>query len=245
MKILIAIDDTDNAESKGTGFRARELASIIQNHKLGRVIGVTRHQLFVHENIPYTSHNSSACIAVHSDEKHLNEIITISAKYLVENAAPGSDAGLCVCPEATITAEILDFARCAKSEVLTMGLAKDLANKTGIFLEGYTGTKQGIIGSLAAVGLHAAGNDGRFLLAKGMREIFGIYSASEILNITGVEKIKSTDNKIILNFEKILLTEWWRPVLQDKLAVLYVESVNDNNYEYRVISKEHIKILSN
>jgi len=141
--------------------------------------------------------------------------------------------------------ELFDFAKRAKSEVLTMDMAKDLANKMGVFLEGYTGTKQGIIGSLAAVGLHAAGNDGRFLLTKGMREVFGIYTAQEILNITGVEKIKTTDNKIILNFEKILLTEWWRPVLQDKLAVLYVEPVNDNNYEYRVISKEHIKILSN
>jgi len=245
MKIFIAIDDTDNAESKGTGFRARELASIIQNHQLGQLIGVTRHQLFVHETIPYTSHNSSACIAVNSDVINLNEIISVSAKYLIENAAPGSDAGLCVCPETNVMEELFDFAKRAKSEVLTMDMAKDLANKMGVFLEGYTGTKQGIIGSLAAVGLHAAGNDGRFLLTKGMREVFGIYTAQEILNITGVEKIKTTDNKIILNFEKILLTEWWRPVLQDKLAVLYVEPVNDNNYEYRVISKEHIKILSN
>jgi hypothetical protein len=66
MKILVAIDDTDNLESKGTGFRARELAALLHQNDFGHIIGVTRHQLFVHTNIPYTSHNSSACIAMES-----------------------------------------------------------------------------------------------------------------------------------------------------------------------------------
>jgi len=71
MKIFIAIDDTDNLESRGTGFRARELAGLLQKEKCGQIIGVTRHQLFVNENIPYTSHNSSACISLESSlEKH-------------------------------------------------------------------------------------------------------------------------------------------------------------------------------
>ena len=245
MRVFVAIDDTDNLESKGTGFRARELAGIFQKENLGKIIGVTRHQLFVDENIPYTSHNSSACIVMNSEESKLEKIIDISAKYLIENAAEGSDAGLCVCTEKNITDELISYAKQAKYEVLTMDIARELAHKLNIFLEGYTGTKQGIIGSLAAVGLHADGNDGRFLLAKGMREIFGTHTAKEILEITGVEKIKSTDNKILFNFEKILLTEWWRPVLQDKSAVLYVEPVNDVDYEYRVISKEHIKNISN
>lgn len=245
MKIFIAIDDTDNSESKGTGFRARELAALLQKSHCGQIIGVTRHQLYVHENIPYTSHNSSACIALISDESKSEEIIKISAKYLVENSAIGSDAGLCVCTENKITAELTSYAKSAKSEVLTMEMARELAKSHDIFLEGYTGTKQGIIGSLAAVGLHADGNDGRFLLAKGMREIFGVHNATKILNITGVQEIKTIDNKILFNFEKILLTEWWRPVLQNKKAVLYVETVKNDEYDYRVISKDNIKNISN
>ena len=66
MKIFIAIDDTDNLESKGTGFRARELAALLQMNHCGQIIGVTRHQLFFNEQIPYTSHNSSACISLES-----------------------------------------------------------------------------------------------------------------------------------------------------------------------------------
>lgn len=245
MKIFVAIDDTDNAESRGTGFRARELVGMLQKEGIGSILGITRYQLFVHENIPYTSHNSSACIVLDSEENKQLQIIDISAKYLVDNAAEGSDAGLCVCTEDKITDALISYAKSAKCEVLTMGLARELADKGRIFLEGYTGTKQGIIGSLAAVGLRADGNDGRFLQVKGMRELFGTFSAQEILEMTGVEKIRCTDNKILFNFEKILLTEWWRPILRDKQAVLYVEPINDEKYEYSVISKERIKNISN
>ena len=245
MKIFVAIDDTDNLESKGTGFRARELAGLLQQNGCGQVVGVTRHQLFFNEQIPYTSHNSSACIALDSAIEKCPQIIEISARYLQENAAEGSDAGLCVCPESKVTESLMHYAVSAKSEVLTMDMARNLAAQLGIFLEGYTGTRQGIIGSLAAVGLHAAGNDGRYLLAKGMREIFGTHTAAEILKNTGVEKIKSLDNEIFYTFEKILLTEWWRPILKDSQAILYVEPANNEEYEYRVISKELIKDLSN
>ncbi|MEI6852761.1 MAG: hypothetical protein WCL06_07945 [Bacteroidota bacterium] len=245
MRIFVAIDDTDNLESKGTGFRSRELAALLQKNGCGSIIGVTRHQLYVHENIPYTSHNSSACISLESSPEHVDKIIELSAAYLLENAAQGSDAGLCVCPEDKVTDELKQYATRAKKEVLTMDMARELSKKCGIFLEGYTGTKQGIIGSLAAVGLHSAGNDGRFLLAKGMREIFGRYTAEEILKITGVQAIKTLDNKNLFTFETVLLTEWWRPVLKDSQAVLYVEPINNVANEYTVISKDLIKNISN
>jgi len=60
-----------------------------------------------------------------------------------------------------------------------------------------------------------------------------------------VEKIKTTENQILFNFEKILLTEWWRPVLLQNHAVLFVEPVKDKDYEYIVISKDRIKSISN
>ena len=245
MKIFVAIDDTDNLESKGTGFRARELAALLQKNDCGQIIGVTRHQLFFNEQIPYTSHNSSACIALNSQMDSYDKIIELSAQYLIDNAAEGSDAGLCICPENKVTPELMDYAVRAKYEVLTMDMAINLAKKYNIFLEGYTGTRQGIIGSLAAVGLHAGGNDGRFLLTKGMREVFGKYTAEEILKITGVEVIKALDKEKNFTFEPILLTEWWRPVLQDSKAVLYVEPINNEENEYRVISKDLIKNISN
>ena len=43
--VYIGIDDTDNLETRGTGFRARQLIERLQECRLGEGIGVTRHQL--------------------------------------------------------------------------------------------------------------------------------------------------------------------------------------------------------
>ena len=129
--------------------------------------------------------------------------------------------------------------------MITQKEARDVAAKANVFLEGYTGTKGGIIGSLAAVGLSKAGNDGRFLLAKGMRQVIGIYKASEILDITGVEIIKTTDNTEISPDTTILLQEWWRPVLQNHKATLLIEKSKEHeNHEWQVVSKDYIKRIS-
>ena len=71
MRCLIGIDDTDNLESRGTGFRARQLGGRLAEAGLGKVRGITRHQLFVHPSIPYTSHNSSACLDVDLDDARI------------------------------------------------------------------------------------------------------------------------------------------------------------------------------
>ena len=60
--LLIGIDDTDNLDTRGTGYRARTLAQGLVDAGLAAVHGITRHQLLVDPRIPYTSHNSSACL---------------------------------------------------------------------------------------------------------------------------------------------------------------------------------------
>lgn len=60
--LLIGIDDTDNPYTPGTGRRARALLHELQAAGLGSPAGATRHQLLVDDRIPYTSHNSSACL---------------------------------------------------------------------------------------------------------------------------------------------------------------------------------------
>jgi hypothetical protein len=46
MKLLIGIDDTDNLESRGTGYRVRQLANWLAENQLGAQ-RITRHQLLV------------------------------------------------------------------------------------------------------------------------------------------------------------------------------------------------------
>ena len=89
MRILIGIDDTDNKDSRGTGFLSRQLAKRIQEQDLGKVKGISRHQLYVHPDIAYTSQNSSACLDVYSEKKE--ELEFFCAQFLKESAAVGDD----------------------------------------------------------------------------------------------------------------------------------------------------------
>lgn len=245
MEYFVAIDDTDNNQSRGTGFRARELAALISASGMGMVTGVTRHQLYVHKDIPFTSHNSSACIGLDSSFSDIPEgVEQLASSYLRQNSAEGSDAGLCICRRDFVNEDILAFGLRAKNEVLTMPEAYGLAAERKIFLMGYTGTHQGIIGALAAIGLRASGNDGRFLMLAGMRTTAGIFSVAELMNSTGIQQIVTRDNQKITNFERIFLPEWWKAVLRNHKAVLIVEPSETPEYEYRVIPKDDIKGFS-
>ncbi len=248
MRILIGIDDTDNKESRGTGYNSRQLAGAIEAHNLGVVHGITRHQLFVHPDIPYTSHNSSACLDVSSsDFKALKDFCR---SFMLDIAATGSDVGLCMVEKNKVTDEIVKWGTDAKSNVLKMDDAIKKAERNNIFLEGLTGTKDGIIGALAAVGLRNSGNDGRFIWLnskKKLRDIEdGIRSVEELINESGVNRIQSNDNFTVGLKDKVYLNEWARPVLQNNQSVLLVEKViNNQNYEWKCAAKEFVKGISN
>ena len=120
MKILICIDDTDNLDSRGTGDLAEQLASEVQERSWGCCEFVTRHQLLVHPDVPYTSHNSSMCFAADIDEAHLPALIERAKAFLVEESAPGSDPGLAVAVPDRVAdmTKVVEFGKCAKKEVL-------------------------------------------------------------------------------------------------------------------------------
>ena len=163
--ILIGIDDTDNKESRGTGFLSRQLGKRIEQNSLGCVEGISRHQLYVHRDIPYTSRNSSACLMVKKASG--DSLQGFCREFLLENAAEGSDVGLAMAREGDIKDEIIEFGLRAKQEVLTRAEALGLALKHLVHLEGLTGSRDGIIGALAALGLKKSGNDGRFIWLRG------------------------------------------------------------------------------
>jgi hypothetical protein len=243
MKVLIGIDDTDNLESRGTGFRARELGRLLIENSLAELKGITRHQLLFDRRIPYTSHNSSACLEVESNK--ISRIPEFCAEYLLRESADGSDAGLCISEYDRVSEKIIKWGRRAKKEIITQEEARKIAKEEDVFLEGYTGTKGGIIGSLAAIGLRKEGDDGRFLWIRGMREMIGVFKVSEIKQRTGVDEIIPLDKSLISNDTNILLTEKWRPVMKKNKIIIFVERKNDENDGWQVVSKEYIKSISN
>ena len=146
IKLLIGIDDTDNAISRGTGYHARQLGHALEESGLGKVHGITRHQLYVHPDIRYTSQNSSACLNISTALPE--EVRGYCAEYLLDQSAPGSDAGLCIARAKEVSNEIITWGLNAKDQVLHMPEAINLASEEGIYLQGFTGNHEGIIGAI-------------------------------------------------------------------------------------------------
>jgi len=245
---LIGIDDTDNPDSRGTGFRARQLGMRLAEAGLGQLLGITRHQLFVHPDIPYTSHNSSACLSLQADAAPAEALQDFCRDYLAAESADGSDAGLCIAPYENISKAIMKWGAKAKKEVLFLQDATELAKDHKLYLEGFTGTLIGQIGALAAVGLRKSGNDGRFIWLQGARELrdfdAGVYTANELIWETGIEFVQTLDGTLVPGRDKIACNGWTRPVLLNNSAVLLVEKINFADYGWKTIAKEHIRTIS-
>lgn len=244
MKLIIAIDDTDNLESRGTGFRARQLGLSLEDLGYAELLSITRHQLLVDKRIPYTSHNSSASILINS-LVDIKSIIDLCALYLKEESAEGSDAGLCVAEFDCVSEEVINWGNSAKKKILNKKQAHLLAEREGIFLEGYKGKKIGVIGALAAVGLRKQANDGRLLWLPNLRETEGIYSIKDFKTLVSLEAITQKNGTFVHGDDKIWIGEWCRPVhLNNKITLVVEKGNNNEHYQWKCASKEYIKSIS-
>lgn len=225
MQIYLAMDDTDNLNSRGTGRLARAAAEEVA--KEFNVSGITRHQLYVHEDIPFTSHNSCAVLHIDgndaSDKKWLFETVK---EVMLDDFIEGSDPGIAVACEDEITAPLIAFGRDAQRIVLTQNDARTLAKNLGIRLEGLGGTEDGVIGTMAGLGLAKGGNDGRFLQKGSIRDIRGSTDV-DVLLAAGIDLVYTMDGRI-LERGRILVEEGKsvKPCPVDGRAVLFVEEID-------------------
>lgn len=238
MKIYLCIDDTDNIESKGTGAIAGEIASLIESMGWGSCQSITRHQLLVHPDVPYTSHNSSMCFTADIGSDDLDAVIKGAVKILDNESAEGSDPGLCVfIPEQLPQLkqqEIILFGKRAKQEVLSKKDAYDLAHSLSIHLSEHGGTGQGVIGALAGIGLRLTGNDGRFKGNHKLKSENKIVLVKEILENTTIELVRTQEGLVLHETEEIVLGEKLKSVFLNHKSVLLVESVKINgSYQWQ------------
>jgi hypothetical protein len=228
MRYLLGIDDTDELGRKpGTGRLARELAASLAAEGGITPVGVVRHQLLVDPRIPYTSHNSPACIILESAEsgtERARRAFASAAGYVRSRCAPGSDPGICLAPADSVSEDLICFGHRAASEVLTKAEAATAAKRAGVLLSELGGTGDGVIGALAAVGLTANGNAGRFLeLAGDLRELADPVPAAT-LTARDVTLISvSRDAETVPAHAMIFTDGWIRPRLIGHRPVLLVE----------------------
>lgn len=241
MHCLLGIDDTDNLESRGTGHRVRQLADYLEESGLAQPLGITRHQLLVAPEIPYTSHNSSACLVAECDPGSLDTLWESTCLFLEHESASGADVGLGLVDQAGVSPEAVAFGRRAKLEVLTQAEAQAAAGRSGVRLAGLTGTGGGMIGALAAIGLRAGGSDGRFLWLPGLRELQGVYTVGQLRELAGIDEVRGPDGGALDPQVRVDVGEWVRPVLREGRAILLAEELEDG---WHIFSKEKIKTLT-
>lgn len=246
MYILICIDDTDNIESRGTGELAENIASAIERSGWGKTYPVTRHQLLIHKDIPYTSHNSSMCFGAEIEEKYLQDVINYAADYLQCESEKEADPGLCVVVVDHLNdkKKLIDFGYKAKKEVLTKQNAYDLAKELDIHLSEHGGTGQGVIGALAGTGLRLSGNDGKF---KGSHKIdtskSNIIKVSDICSHDNIDKVRSLEGTYLDDEQLIMLEGKVKTVMIEGKSVLLVDeiSIEGEGAKWKNCSKQQIK----
>jgi hypothetical protein len=194
--IYISIDDTDTLTGpRGTGKLARAIADTVAREY--SVFGVTRHQLYVHPDIPYTSHNSNAVIHVETDgDEVMDHLFEIAEEVMLGDFLEGSDPGLAVASDHQITPSLIVYAQDAKCTVLNQERARTLAKNLHIRLKGLGGTEDGVIGSMAGLGLAFTKNDGRFLQKGEIRNIISSCSVEQLLQ-AGIDEVWSLDGRQI------------------------------------------------
>ncbi|HPX12642.1 MAG TPA: hypothetical protein PKW20_10175 [Syntrophales bacterium] len=226
MRLYIGVDDTDHIESdRGTGKLARWFEKEVPPG--GRVWGVVRQQLLVHPDVPYTSHNSAACIVVDlPNGAMVREISRRIVAHVERHADEGSDPGVAVVPEDDPgLQEMIAFGLDCTRRVVTRKDAQKTAGRA--FLRGLGGTNDGIIGALAAVGLTASGWSGRFIEFGRLRDFPDSVSVEDLarahIHVVSMDR----DARVPGETEWIRTNGWLRPRLFGSRAVLPVSPGED------------------
>ena len=187
-----------------------------------RVHGVTRHQLLEDERVPKTAKNSCAAILFEGGSYPLADVADFARKFLLDDFQIGSDPGLCVASE--IPAEIIAYGQRARREFLYQQEPRDLAASHDIILEGLGGDEGGVIGALAAVGLAASGEDGRYVQVGSIRDLEGLQPVSAVL-ASGISAVQTLDGQTVS--DGLVMTDKMRPARRTGVPILFVEREED------------------
>jgi hypothetical protein len=241
MKIYLGFDDTDTDDSPyGTGKLVRWFQNAMPEGC--QCLGVVRQQLFVCDDIPFTSHNSAACLIAEIPEPdYLKDAIERAAAHLKQYAMDGSDPGLCVATEFDSAMEsLVEFGHVCTRAVTTQKQA--MASAKTAHLSGHGGTNDGIIGAAAAVGLTVSGWAGRFIEFGNLRKLPAEVSVSD-LNAMGIEAVSmERDAMVPAPNDKIITNGWLRPRLLGHMPVLLVSA--RENGQWQNIYRKRVKVKS-
>ena len=234
---LVAFDDTDNLETIGTGH--------VLDHFLHSVPGsftyITRHQLFVNELVPYTSHNSAMCAELETAIP-FDKLVELAGQFLEAESAEGSDPGLCIAKMEHISEPelLVEWGLRAKAEVLDKQAAYALATRCSVHLSEQGGDGQGVVGALAGVGLRLSGNDGR---VRGKAHVGpGRMTVRELLAATGFKRVCDLDGTVLPDDTEVeLVQRQVKAIYRDSCSTVPVKRTPDGSF--CTLGKDELRAL--
>ena len=248
MHYWVCADDTDMPGTAGTGRILQGICTELEQKNMGICSPISRHQLFVHRDIPYTSHNSAMCLEIDlAEEISLPRLTEFMARRIEGLSPDGADPGLCIAgplaPEARD--RLIHFGTKAKQSVLSKEEALDLAQDLGIHLSEHGGTGQGVIGALAGLGLRLSGNDGRYRGWHYPGKPGEVLGAGELCRFASVGRLVSTEGKVLAPEIKVVLaSERIKTMRRDHRQVVVVAGREDREQTgilYRTLSRDEIR----
>ncbi len=241
MRVFLGFDDTDTIDAdRGTGKLSRWFGYELPEEV--RLWAVVRQQLLVHEDIPYTSHNSSACVVMDAPDGYPSDrIIDRAVRHLQAHYLEGSDPGICMaCEGDPGLSELMNFGISCTRRVVSQKDALQATSCGHIHLSGHGGTNDGIIGAAAAVGLTASGWAGRFIEFGRLREFPDPVTVSELeqkqIRVMSLEKNANQPSPE----DRVMTHGWLRPRLIGGYPVVMVKHIQEGVWEI-VSGRSHKK----
>jgi hypothetical protein len=124
-----------------------------------------------------------------------------------------------------VPAAVTEFGYRVQRQLVTQHKARALAAAHGIPLLGLGGTEDGIIGALAAVGLAASGEDGRYVLVGRSRELSGLQPVSALL-AAGIPAVQTAEGQPVTS--GLVQTDKLRPARRGGRPIAVVEWASDH-----------------
>ena len=247
MNYLICMDDTDMPGTKGTGWLVQKVCEKLETRGIGTCSHISRHQLFIHDDIPFTSHNSAMCFEITLGKQAMEPAIHFMANFLETRSEKGSDPGLCVAKiDKTLDRKrLVEFGKMAKQAVTSKQAAYDLARETGIHLSEHGGTGDGVIGAVAGIGLRLSGNDGRYRGWHHLGMPGEVVSVDGLCSLPFIDRLVTKKGTILSPDMSVHIgSEKTKTVRLDNKQVVVVtrnHDVKKTGIKYRTITKEEAK----
>jgi hypothetical protein len=245
LRFLIGVDNTDSVDSIGTGDMLVNLCAALRENGLGRGGVITRHQLYMKEEIPYTSNNVSICCDIDTDDPE--GVAEFCRSYIVDNRAAGASPGLCIIDLGRLThrKRLIRFGYAAKKLVLTKRDAVDVAQLHGraVRLSEHGGNGAGVIGALAGCGLRLSGNDGK---VKGILHPTAkdqILTVGELCQAFSLSCAMDADHNTVDSSDTVIFDCPTKAVLWNHKPALYLAKNEEGRADWSVYSLQELDKL--